>query len=294
MTFATYIVVLLLVSIIILASGQEQSSRRLGGRNGPVAPALGIKCTTAEIRAINEVVEECLEVALTAQLGVEEELAEEVMESTVDACKVVEASLTCTDLRAACLDDKTLREFKDSMSDVYLMLGLGLEECSQTRDYLYSGRPMQLVQETTCHPWQVFEADWNYRYCVSTITRAAITGNSVKDGFVLEAPVLDEELQDSEFSDLMAQYDGAEVNFCDFSQFLLACGEQLHPCYQDNVIEVEVLKFLTTLYWLAEYEQPFPLWRSIVEQVGVEQVLQLAEHQQGDFCSFSTVSHIEL
>ena len=82
------------------------------------------------------------------------------------------------------------------MSDVYLMLGLGLEECSQTRDYLYSGRPMQLVrydadgpvaesdadqqiqylldqednspallqvQETTCHPWQVFEADWNYR-----------------------------------------------------------------------------------------------------------------------------------
>ena len=24
------------------------------------------------------------------------------------------------------------------------------------------------------------------------------------------------------------------------SQFLLACGEQLHPCYQDNLIEVEV------------------------------------------------------
>ena len=88
MTSATYIVVLLLVSMIILVSGQEQSfrcahtfmnsfvqflmpessqnwklklkrclikfSRRLGGRNGPVAPALGIKCTTAEIRAINE------------------------------------------------------------------------------------------------------------------------------------------------------------------------------------------------------------------------------------------------
>ena len=30
---------------------------------------------------------------------------------------------------------------------------------------------------------------------MSTITRAAITGSSVKDGFVLEAPVLDEELQ---------------------------------------------------------------------------------------------------
>ena len=24
------------------------------------------------------------------------------------------------------------------------------------------------------------------------------------------------------------------------SQFLLACGEQLHPCYQENLIEVEV------------------------------------------------------
>ena len=88
MTSTTYIVVLFLVSMIILVSGQEQSfrcaytfmnsfvqfltaessqnwklkfkrflikfSRRLGGRNGPVAPALGIKCTTAEIRAINE------------------------------------------------------------------------------------------------------------------------------------------------------------------------------------------------------------------------------------------------
>ena len=84
------------------------------------------------------------------------------------------------------------------MSDVYLMLGLGLDQCSETQDYLSSGRPMQLVghnadswywwwlfayiqllekkkiqslkiellqvQETTCHPWQVFEADWNYRW----------------------------------------------------------------------------------------------------------------------------------
>ena len=33
----------------------QQLYRRLGGRNGAVAPALGIKCTTAEIRAINEV-----------------------------------------------------------------------------------------------------------------------------------------------------------------------------------------------------------------------------------------------
>ena len=30
---------------------------------------------------------------------------------------------------------------------------------------------------------------------MSTITRAAITSSSIKDGFVLEAPVLDEELQ---------------------------------------------------------------------------------------------------
>ena len=31
------------------------------------------------------------------------------------------------------------------MSDVYLMLGLGLDQCSETQDYLSSGRPMQLV-----------------------------------------------------------------------------------------------------------------------------------------------------
>ena len=78
-------------------------------------------------------------------------------------------------------------------------------------------------------------------------------------------------MQESEFGDLMLQYDLEEVNFCDFrftlydihphyydkavetlenilheqrltvhSQFLLACGEQLHPCYQENLIEVEV------------------------------------------------------
>ena len=35
---------------------------------------------------------------------------------------------------------------QDSMSDVYLMLGLGLDQCSETQDYLSSGRPMQLVR----------------------------------------------------------------------------------------------------------------------------------------------------
>ena len=31
------------------------------------------------------------------------------------------------------------------MSDVYLMLGVGLDQCHETQDYLQSGRPMQLV-----------------------------------------------------------------------------------------------------------------------------------------------------
>ena len=26
------------------------------------------------------------------------------------------------------------------------------------------------VQETSCHPWQVFEADWNYRWSHPTFT----------------------------------------------------------------------------------------------------------------------------
>ena len=32
------------------------------------------------------------------------------------------------------------------------------------------------------------------------------------------------------------------------SQFLLACGEQLHPCYQENLIEVEVRKKLKKIF----------------------------------------------
>jgi hypothetical protein len=34
------------------------------------------------------------------------------------------------------MDDRSLREFKDSMFDVYLQLGLGLEGCRATREYL--------------------------------------------------------------------------------------------------------------------------------------------------------------
>ena len=36
---------------------------------------------------------------------------------------------------------------------------------------------------------------------MSTITRAAITSRSIKDGFILEVPVLDEELQVSDDGD---------------------------------------------------------------------------------------------
>ena len=71
--------------------------------------------------------------------------------------------MECTNIRSACMDDRTLREFKDSMFDVYTMLDLGLEKCSMTKEYLTSGRAMQLVMESVCDPWQVFEVDWNYR-----------------------------------------------------------------------------------------------------------------------------------
>ena len=80
---------------------QDVALRRLGGRGGAVAPAMGIKCTTAEIRLVNEVVEECLEGALEdleePELVVVE--LEDMEELTVDGCRVVNACLSCTDLR---------------------------------------------------------------------------------------------------------------------------------------------------------------------------------------------------
>ena len=82
----------------------------------------------------------------------------------MDGCGVVEASMECTNIRSACMDDRTLREFKDSMFDVYTMLGLGLESCKMTQKYLNSGRAMQLVMDSVCDPWEVFEVDWNYRF----------------------------------------------------------------------------------------------------------------------------------
>ena len=50
------------------------------------------------------------------------------------------------------------------MSDVYLMLGLGLEECSQTRDYLASGRPMQLVRYDADGPVAESDTDQQIQY----------------------------------------------------------------------------------------------------------------------------------
>ena len=78
-----------------------------------------------------------------------------------------------------------------------------------------------------------------FRYCISTIVRAASGGD--KDGHsgvVLDSLDLDEDMIDTEFGDLATLYSGQRINFCDFSQFVLACGEHLHPCYRDNVIEV--------------------------------------------------------
>jgi hypothetical protein len=53
-------------------------------------------------------------------------------------------------------------------------------------------------------------------------------------------------MQDGEFEDLAAEYHGLRVGFCDYSQFLLACGEHLHPCYTDNVMEVLKYKYTNT------------------------------------------------
>lgn len=47
-----------------------------------------------------------------------------------------------------------------------------------------------------------------------------------------------------------------------------------------------MLKFLTSLYWLGEYEQPVAGWSSLAGRVGVEEVLQLADHEQGQACPF--------
>ena len=145
------------------------------------------------------------------------------------------------------------------MFDVYTMLGLGLEKCSMTQEYLTSGRAMQLVMESVCDPWQVFEVDWNYRfrhcgacgyadlssflrYCISTIVRAAsIAIEDVDGGILLDILDIEDDMLDTEFEDLANLYSGQKINFCDFSQFVLACGEHLHPCYRDNVIEVKLI-----------------------------------------------------
>ena len=47
-----------------IVNGQEYVIERLGGRDGRTKPSLGIKCTTAELRILNDLVEECLESAL--------------------------------------------------------------------------------------------------------------------------------------------------------------------------------------------------------------------------------------
>ena len=77
-----------------------------------------------------------------------------------------------------------------------------------------------------------------FRYCVSTIVRAVkdIDENEV----ILDDIDLEEDMIETEFGDLTRLYHGNRINFCDFSQFLLACGEQLHPCYHENVVEVRL------------------------------------------------------
>ena len=60
----------MLMTLILLkiSSGQEYVIERLGGRKGRITPALGIKCTTAELKILNDMVEECVEIALTFEV----------------------------------------------------------------------------------------------------------------------------------------------------------------------------------------------------------------------------------
>ena len=73
----------------------------------------------------------------------------------------------------------------------------------------------------------------------------------MKDGGVLlDNLEIDDDMVDTEFEDLAKLYSDQIINFCDFSQFVLACGEHLHPCYRDNVIEVRISLFiLDTLHF---------------------------------------------
>ena len=59
---------LMIMILSNISSGQEYVIERLGGREGRITPALGIKCTTAELKILNDMVEECLEIALTFEV----------------------------------------------------------------------------------------------------------------------------------------------------------------------------------------------------------------------------------
>ena len=60
--------ILNILMIMSMTSGQEYVIERLGGREGRISPALGIKCSTAELKILNEMVEECLEIALALEV----------------------------------------------------------------------------------------------------------------------------------------------------------------------------------------------------------------------------------
>ena len=62
------IMILNILMIMSTTSGQEYVIQRLGGREGRISPALGIKCSTAELKILNEMVEECLEIALALEV----------------------------------------------------------------------------------------------------------------------------------------------------------------------------------------------------------------------------------
>merc|ERR1711862_547314 len=144
--------------------------------------------------------------------------------------------------------------------EAFIMISQHLSQCPPFSSYLLSGRPQQLETEATCSPWLIFEADWSYRYCASTVVRAAMDSSMKSDRGFLMSPELTEawetETLGSEVMQLSQEYEGEIMNFCDLILLLVACGELLDPCYGENLVEVEIVKLVKTLDWLSEYEQP--------------------------------------
>merc|ERR1711862_917916 len=127
--------------------------------------------------------------------------------------------------------------------EAFIMISQHLSQCPPFSSYLLSGRPQQLETEATCSPWLIFEADWSYRYCASTVVRAAMDSSMKSDRGFLMSPELTEAWETETL--------GSEVM-------------QLSQEY-----EVEIVKLVKTLDWLSEYEQPSTRWSEIADSLSL-------------------------